>query len=1106
MQKPVLNSSTWKSRRTHVAAFTLLGIASLLTASRTFAAPSRVNTTGWRVDGPGQISSRRDGFVRIDYDSPEHEPVLFLPSQPIELQPNAARIGLWFAIPRGDANIAFLIEDGSGTLHETEAARNSRLHGWAIDWEGARRSEWPLWSRCESMFLRAPAQQTIRNRMPRDRWGEVTERIWPAPLRLAGIKIIPLQPGDRWGGAYWRPDREAMEEGTGRIWLTDLNVHTQTSFEANTYSFLKERLRWNRNDAMVLFADDLVTGTGKTPYRDQMRYGIQVRRGYQGPVVWRRESQTVLDAADPVALYRNRISLPALAPGRYFIRTKVWTPRGTLIRQRRFQWFIGEGPEAKRDTVDIPFDLSTGQTDNVFPANTTAASLQLRIDPKRWQDIPGKVSCRLHIIDWLGNTVLEESISSPGNRRLTVPVKAGTDYFATAELKTGGRIYGRVYDRSRLHFGVASPPPALASDLPENVQDLDQLLEDRSEPHAEYRVARAYRRTFPYLDNIDLDDFRVWCGQARDVGSEIVSIKCHWPQVELLPGVFRWEIVDRQVDIMREHGQKVIFGYTPIRGWPAPIWLNWSPVRDQYGNFPFKMRTPSHWGSPYHERKVAFWKRMAQHFYGNSGVAGYRVHAHPFVADTRPDPIRTDYAKPARKAFGDWLRENGKPPHPLPELFAVPGTDVSDLPPDLSDTWRQFVLFNSHTIHATVADILDAIRSVDSTRPVLVDRKSMPYAIEGITPLLAQDANATLKNEGSPRFVEDVLRSMTMQAGVPHLSELHRHQPTSRSIADATNFWSSYLADRVLWLLRWSPEELVNPRGVWEDVPEVLQFVARTRAAWDEFIKPDFVQPRVLVVGSRMAELVGGQRRGFFNQMAGANLFEALFRVHQVQTHYANAFSDWVDLNDFELVFATGDVLPLSTVERLERYARNGGKTVLVGDVGRYTIERPDESDLLRDRIGDLQNVVQIGDLQQLDVPGVRAWAAPYALEPATVERLLNWADITRPIEATAEDDPGFECQLRITENGNRAYVAVMRTYYGWYRGNIEKEEVLREKWGTTTGRVTVRGLADGSWRVQKMHRDTKDMGMRDCREGVLRFDLDPAVAGEVEMFRLTRQ
>ncbi len=81
-----------------------------------------------------------------------------------------------------------------------------------------------------------------------------------------------------------------------------------------------------------------------------------------------------------------------------------------------------------------------------------------------------------------------------------------------------------------------------------------------------------------------------------------------------------------------------------------------------------------------------------------------------------------------------------------------------------------------------------------------------------------------------------------------------------------------------------------------------------------------------------------------------------------------------------------------------------------------------------------------------------------------------------------------------------------MRTWNGtFYRGEIEFQETLAETYGRSGGTVSVRGLVSGPWRVEKLHRDSRDLGVRSATDDELTIPLDPAFVGEVQLYRLTR-
>ena len=1056
----------------------------------------RAGFGGWTVSEPGQLHERSPDFLHVTYESADLETAELRPPEPVLLPAGTTRLKVWYAQMRGDTAVAFVVRDARGENHVV-GARTSRLEGGAVGGEGARRDEWPVWNRAESFFLRAPDEDQVVKRMLPEYREETLAEIWPRPLFLVAIRITPVPYGSRWGGLYNARERNDVQSGRGEVMLTGVGQYTRTGLEADWYAMLPGRLRWSRDEDQVLFADDVFSGRGP------VRFRVAVRRGYQGPVVWQQTVGTRVDRRKPRVLFENRLHLPRLPAGRYFVHAKVWGSEGELLKQETLQWFIGNSTVERSPARTPALRWETGYRDHVFPPSTRTAALALQVAPSLWRAWPQQTVCRVSIIDWRRNTVATETFQRNEDVRLHCPVSAGNDYFATAEFRAGETIH----DRARLHFGVANGA-AEETELTvgEAVPSRDEWLVDQARLHPEYRVSTVADTSYPWVNNLDLEDFEQWSRQAARIGADTVAYKAGWGDTELLPGVFRWDILDEQTAVSRKHGQHVILGYTPYSGgaFQVPIWLDYVPMRDQYGHFSPKFMPPSHWDSDVCEARNRFWSQLTKHFLNDTAVAGYRIHVRPLQGTLRPEPYRTDYSEPAQEAFQVWRRNQGREPIPLPPVFHVPGKLPRHLGPDLSRAWRDFVRFNTYTIRSRITELFDTVRTTDPVRQIHVDRKNQPYAIETVIPAL-RDGGA-LKNEAAPVFRDIMLRSMCVQAGVPYLEELHRHMPTSRSIADATNFWCSHLSDTIFWLLRWRPDELQDSRHpLRRPLPDMMTYLERTQPHWQEFIRVPYVEPEVLVFGSRAEGLLRGWRRGYYSDIGGRHTFAALFKNHHVQAHFANEHTDWVDLASFNVVFACGEVMARKGIERLEKFASNGGRLVLVGDVARYCPERPRERNLLAPLAKRYKNVRRIASPERLAFDGVRDWAAMYGFDSDVIDNVLAWSGATRLVRVETARQPGFQVLMRREADGMSVYLALMRGWPGWYRGNIEQEKDLREKFGLAGGRVAVKGLRGGTWRVERFHRTEKDLGSIRTEKGILRFEVEPALAGEVRLFRLTR-
>jgi hypothetical protein len=286
---------------------------------------------------------------------------------------------------------------------------------------------------------------------------------------------------------------------------------------------------------------------------------------------------------------------------------------------------------------------------------------------------------------------------------------------------------------------------------------------------------------------------------------------------------------------------------------------------------------------------------------------------------------------------------------------------------------------------------------------------------------------------------------------------------------------------------------------------DMLAYLERVHPRWKEYVRAREPGPEVLVFGSRADRALGPPHRGEFTSIAGIDVMESLFVSHSLPAHFADEYTDWVDPARFRLVVACGEVMRESAVERLGAYARAGGKLILVGSAGRYCPEREGERDLLAGPLAGLPNVRALPE----PIPVVGAdgttWSRVRAFPPADLDAVLSWAGIERRITVSGAPAPGFQCLLREAPDGKRVYAAAMRTWNGtFYRGEIEFQEKLEEAYGAAAGRVTVTGIRPGLWRVEKMHREPRDLGGHRAPDGDVTIELDPALAGEVQIFRLT--
>ncbi len=1038
---------------------------------------------GWTATGPGRVEGGTNGAVAIRYDSPKHDSVIVRPPQPVPLPVEAVNVRFWCARMEGDFDLCVLVRDAAGREHAV-ATLDSRPQFPAI-----RRSamkEWSVWRQVESIHLVPPGR--IEERVQPE-FMKMAQRLdWPRPLALSGIEIRPAK-DRRDNEAY--DDRDTVRAGRGLLWLAEPDACLADGLHARFNWHLDGRWRWGWDTRPRLFPDDLSRRSGP------MRYAIEVRKGYQGPVVWRANGAADLVRTNAPALLASRIELPELPAGRYFVETRAWTRSRELERGETTELFVIAGPGGPIEEIRAPLAWETGRPHHVLPAGTTNAQLVLRVDPSAWPARAAPARCSVRVADWRGRLIHEAGYAKAD--RVTVEcagLREGTDYTATAEFVDGGRVL----DRVALHFGVASRARE-AGGPPASLPTRDELLmSGRPAAVAElFGSALAGGRGGPAAD-AELAVMDRWLESLPGFGFALGSFMFGWGECEPLPGVFRWAEIERRVALGGRLGVRMFLTPT-LWGDPMewPRWIEFQPSLDQFGHTmaaagPSGGIEPAA-ADPIRRESARHWlAAVAARFRGNPDVIGYRVKPLNLHGDNRPQAVRPDFAPVTQRAFDAWNAAAGRTPLPMAGLFALPGQNPQRTGPDLSEGWRRFMEFRTHAYTGSVGDIVASIRAVDAKRQIHIYRSSTPTACEAAIPLLTDGAE--FHDEGGPFYFQRAMESLCLQAGIPYTNEGHQFTPPSRAMADAGFFYGSTFDRGWSWLYRWNPARPADPR--FAALPDVLAFVRDSQPALREWVAAKGDEPEVLVFGSRADGLHDGMRTGFYADLGGLEEFTSLFAYHQIRAHLANEHTGWVDLRRFKVVFAAGDVMSERGIDRLVEFARKGGKVVRVGNAGRYCAERPAERDILQARLEGLPGVKAIAAPGREPPPPGEAYHAPGAFEDAELESVLAWAGVERRVRAPT---PSFEC-VRKTAKDGAVLVAVFRRFPGEYE-NIWYDAEVAKRWGRAPARVTLDVPSDGPWRVERLHRSAVPSYAVPASAGRLTFETPPVTVGELQIFRL---
>lgn len=1090
-------------------------LCAVLSLFCTLSAHAQTDFSNWQASGPGATITAQNGFAFVTYTSPKREPINLTPATPITLSDDARHITFNWARQWGDCDITVIVTDKAGKTHELKC-ETSQADPEVVLSNPRLAQQFSIWHTVETIPFGMPDANLVSKRFNEADAKKVMNLAWPRPLKITGIVLKPVlaKPGHRWGGLYTPAERDAMNDrGEGKLVLTNLTWDTIDSKDADFYAMISDRQRFGRNVSSTLFIDDLVVPNPKEDRVQSLRYMIQLFDGYAGKLLWMSDKTVDINLLDPIALFEQRIALPHVPTGRYYIKTIAWDKAGNVRDERGMEWWVAVSKTTTSPTCDIN-TLGMWWEDGVASKSLNEVKssdmFTLYTSEAYRKSMPANAQVTITVNDFNEKTITTNQSKLADRLQVDFIAQPGCDYFVIAEVTVGKRVL----DRRILHVGKVGEKELnieLGFKAQPRPTTRDQFLDHSVQLQPEYRVPTTfYDGFYPWYNHDDAVAFEKWVDQAKLFKSPTVCIKAGWSDVEVLPGVYRWDNLDRQVMAVSRSGMKIMFAYTPYASSPCvPIWLDVQAQQDQRGDYKDRFSYRYSCMSPgYAQKRQAFWQAVAKRYGHLPWVWGYRIFTPALTSHVDPHAGRMGYSSGMQQAYSKWLSDRKLPSEPIAPLMVVDGVPLMQMPPDFSASWRNTLMFFSDCIIESDMALAKAIRAVDPTSLIQIDRKNEPYAIERMIPQMAE-MDIALKNEAAPVFRDAMLQSMCIQGGVPYLEELHRHAPTSRSISDATSYFSSHLSKSIFWLLRWSTESFENPGNhpVHSNFasPHGYDYAIKSVDAWQAYMQGGYVEPQVLVFGSRLSNQLMGERRGYYHAIDGLLTYQALIEQHQVPAHFANEHCSWVDLSKFKLVVVCGAVQDTPVIEKLVSYAKRGGQLALVADAGTLL---PDGSRSdLREQLANLPNVSMLAAPQRMKLKRAELeWAWPFEHDRKQIDALLNRAHVERPAYVTTDSDPSFQVQVRKTADDRKVFIAVMRNWHGWYRNNIEFEDELAEKWGKAAGTLHINAITPGTWHVRQLLRQERDLGNITTVHAPVDIELTPALGGEVQIYELSKQ
>ncbi|MFA5688042.1 MAG: alpha-amylase family protein [Kiritimatiellales bacterium] len=1043
----------------------------------------------WNAQAGEGVRIQRNGeFIEVSYESAQKKAVIIRPSRPVPLTEDTSRIRLWFASLQGEFDLILLVTDGKQVEHEVKLETSRYFSSWIHP--KSVLEKFSCWYQADSGLLAPTAK--IEDRVQREYLKTVRSMLWPQPLQLSGLKIVPAT-----STRNALANAQDVAAGKVRVCLANWDAISFDGLSADTNWFLEERGRWGWNTNPVIFPDDLTMTSG------ERRYQLELRKGFQGEVIWKKEGTLTVQQDNAANLFRNAVKLPVPPRGRYFLDAKVWLPDGTLEGTRWMHMYVYQSPETETVSVQSSMEWVSGREWNVFEANE-AAELTLACSASEVFSLPKSARCDVSIRNWQETEVFKTNCV-PGER-ISFQGTPGQAYVITGKLFFGTRLI----NQTQLMFGFKNQETVSGSyTVPESVPYREELLRGEVQFAAEHwgEYLQHYGPICPPSGyGLPMTPARAakldeWLNSLPEHGVEIAGFYFTSGMVEPLPGVFFWEELDRRIELAGSLGLKVILNPSAPNSNPyrEPIWSDSMPMLDQYG-YTFldtagKYTWPGSWSMG--ESYFPFLKAMAAHFAENPVVVAYKLEKLAArdreSSETKAELRIADYSLDAQNAYTAWRTNNGLAPEALAKRFSLPGVDAPDTGPDLSPEWQSTMAFRAFSGYEWVKQSMETIREIDPRRMLIVYQMA---TMENVIPLLKQ-YGGTLLPEGGPNYNELYESSLMTQMGLPYAHEPSTFVPKERAHIDSSYFYSSCFGNEAFWNFRWHQDAY----GQQTDLLPALEFLKKSMPAYQEWYATGRMEPEILVLGSRAEKLLSRPRRIELPGLAGFTEFVALYLFHQIPAHYANEFTDWVDLQKFKLVILAGDVVPENVAERITAYAQNGGKVLLSGSAGQYEPGNPSSRNVLSERLIALPNVRRIS-APAVTVPNAY-WSThghvKTMFNQTELEPVLEWAGIQRNITTSA---PGFAVLLRTGDDGCLYAAVFRRLQYGRLPGATLQETFDGDTVGCT---VTVHQLSADRYTVELFHREKRSMGkIKPDSNQSITIAVDTMEQGEFRLFKLT--
>lgn len=710
-----------------------------------------------------------------------------------------------------------------------------------------------------------------------------------------------------------------------------------------------------------------------------------VRNRFQGVPVAEGAIPFTFDSTDLLSGFQ-KLTVPLGGADNYWIRYAVTDTSGEVVTTKHARWQVEDDLGAPMKSVDLKNAPAVGHL-RINPEKHTEGVYEPGDDFEVVARVFAKERAGAFKLSWellAYNRGMDgknyDTILETGARDIALKQNGSQDILLALTKKA---------DRDAYRLKLKLEQSEKVIDTYEYIlgykTDFSQPLESRVgvKPHRnEIKKSTYYQTTFHHpsfkLPNSleeDLAGFATYLRESRQMSPK-TNIMLDVRDLEILPGVYNFHILDKYLDVVADYGMKATVSFRHYDGHGEYLWQKYTRQRSfdnveinqhYYGSFDFSdKRTTDAWKDAAHK----VWLRYQKHP-AFLGYYFYSVAGELSVIDKPWHGINVGHNRASAQAFREYLK--GELKLSLQQVNARWGTAfqswaaiASPQPtfelgakPDLRMQWIDFCAFKSYQDKRYWYEmIVDHVRGFDDHHVIVCHNGStVPVKNHGL-----QDYS---HNGGNHRKINEKALQAAWEQGTGQITEPHN-----------PHHWATYgdpeergwvLDHSVYCMLAQGGGGCANLGTYWLNRPERLVDHYGLLFAYDrvEKFKPilnELVQTRLVMNAAKIGviqdpyTLYAKHRTTFHHRTLDLNLWFDLLKTDGLTYGSLNLPNgEWSpDIDDFKLLLpnALDEVMSIKTIDKLNERVRSGAKMVLPASVGRYCPEAKGQEFLLLKRLG----------------------------------------------------------------------------------------------------------------------------------------------------------